>query len=52
MNIGKVEDEKKARVDNIKKQMRQQWIPKSTKETSSNRGSEVTQEVGDSITSN
>ena len=52
MNIGKVEDEKKARADNIKKQMRQQWIPKSTKETSSNHGSEVTQEVGDSILSN
>ena len=46
MNIGRVEDEKKARVDNIRKQMRQQWIPKTTKETSSNHGSEVTQEVG------
>ena len=49
MNIGKVEDEKKARANNIRKQMRQQWIPKSTEETSSNHGSEVTQEVGDSI---
>ena len=28
MNIGKIEDEKKAKVDNIKKQMRQQWIPR------------------------
>ena len=52
MNIGKVKDEKKARVDNIRKQMRQQWIPKSIKETNSNHGSEVTQEVGYSITSN
>ena len=41
MNIGKVEDEKKSRVDNIMKRMRQQWIPKFTKETSSNHGSEV-----------
>ena len=28
--------------------MKQQWIPKSTEETGSNHGSEVTQEVGDS----
>ena len=34
MNIGKFEDEKKARAENIRKQMKQQWIPKSTKETS------------------
>ena len=27
MNIGRIEDEKKARANNIKKQMRQQWIP-------------------------
>ena len=33
MNIGRVEDEKKAREDNIRKQMRQQWIPKTTEET-------------------
>ena len=52
MNIGRVEDEKKAREENIKKQMRQKWIPKTTKETSSNHGSEVTQEVGDLILSN
>ena len=52
MNIGRVEDEKKARADNIRKQMRQQWILKSSKETNSNHGSEVTQEVGDSILSN
>ena len=52
MNIRKVEDEKKRRVDNIKKQMKQKWIPKSTEETNSNHGSEVTQEVGNSILSN
>ena len=52
MNIGKVKDEKKEKLDNIKKQMRQQWIPKSTKETSSSHGSEVTQEIDDSIISN
>ena len=52
MNIRKVEDEKKARADNIRKQMKQQWIPKSTKETSSNHGREVTQEVSDSIIAN
>ena len=51
MNIGKIEDEKKAKVDNIRKQMRQQWIPKTTEETSSNHGSDVTQEVGDPILS-
>ena len=52
MNISKVEDEKKVRADNIRKQMKQQWIPKSTEETSSNHGSEVTQEMGDCILSN
>ena len=52
MNIRKVEDENKVRTDNIRKQMKQQWIPKSTEDTSSNHGSEVTQEVGDSILSN
>ena len=51
MNIGRVEDEKKARADNIRKQMRQQWIPKSTKPESSNDGN-VTQEEGDSTISN
>ena len=48
MNIGRNEDEKKAKVDNIRKQMRQQWIPKSTEKDSSN----VTQEVGDFTISN
>ena len=50
MNIGKVEDEKKVRADNIQKQMRQQWIPKSTEQESSNDGN-VTQELGDSTIS-
>ena len=49
MNIGNIEDEKKEKADNIRKQMRQQWIPKTTEETSSNH---VTQEMGDSILSN
>ena len=49
MNIGRVEDEKKARANNIRKQMTQQWIPKTTKETSSNHEGNVTQEMGDSI---
>ena len=52
MNIGRVEDEKKAREDNIRKQMGKQWIPKTTEEISSNHGSDVTQEVGDSTLSN
>ena len=47
----KFEDEKKARDDNIRKQMRQQWIPKSTEQESSNDGN-VTQEVGESTISN
>ena len=51
MNIGRIEDEKKAKVDNIRKQMRQQWIPKSTEQDSSNDG-HVTQEVGDFTISN
>ena len=52
MNIGKVEDEKKAKVDNIRKQMRQQCIPKPTKQTSPSNGSQVTLEEGGSINSN
>ena len=46
MNIKKVEDEKKAKVDNIRKQMRQQWVPKSTEQDNSCNGP-VTQELGD-----
>ena len=51
MNIDKVEDEKKARADNIRKQMRQQWIPKSTEQISQN-SENVTHEVGDLNISN
>ncbi|OYD06034.1 hypothetical protein CHM34_18485 [Paludifilum halophilum] len=51
MNIGRVEDEKKTKADNIQKQMRQQCIPKSTEQDSSNDGN-ATQEVRDSINSN
>ena len=51
MNIGKFKDEKKARADNIRKQMRQQWIPKSTEQQSPN-NENVTHEVGDFTISN
>ena len=52
MNTGRIEDEKKVKSDSIKKQMRQQWIPKSTEQASSSDDSHVTQEVGDSTISN
>ena len=52
MNIGMIEDEKKARVDNIRKHMRQQWFPKSIENTGSSNDGHVTQEVGDSTISN
>ena len=48
-NIGKVEDEKKEKVDNITKKMRQKWIPKPTKKTSPRNGIQVTYEESDSI---
>ena len=51
MNIDKVEDEKKARADNIRKQMRQQWIPKSTEQISLN-SENITHEVGNLTISN
>ena len=31
MNQGRVEDEKKAEANNIRKKMRQQWVPKFPK---------------------
>ena len=52
MNIGRVEDEKNAKVDNIRKQMRQQWIPKPPEQTNQSSGSQVTLEEGGSINSN
>ena len=50
MNTSKIEDEKKAKADNIRKQMKQQWVPKSTEQNSSI-VDPVTQEVGDTISS-
>ena len=52
MNIGRVEDEKKAKVDNIRKQMRQKWIPKPTEQTNPSNDDPVTLEEGGSINSN
>ena len=52
MNIGRVEDEKKAKADNIRKQMRQQWIPKPSEQTHSSNGSQVTLRDSGSINSN
>ena len=51
MNTGRIEDEKKAKADNIRKQMRQQWVQKSTKNTSPSNDDQVTQELGDSTIS-
>ena len=51
MNTKRVEDEKKTKVDNIQKQMRQQWVPKSTEQDNSSNGP-VTQELGDSTITN
>ena len=47
MNIGRIMDERKEKEDNIKKNMRHQWIPKSTENASSSNDGHVTQEVGD-----
>ena len=52
MNIGWVEDEKKEKTYNISKQMRQQWIPKSTEQASTRNDGHVTQDVGDSTITN
>ena len=51
MNTGRIEAEKKEKVDNIRKQMRQQWIPKSSGNASPRNNEHVTQEVGDTIVS-
>ena len=51
MNTSRIEDEKKVKVDNIQKKMRQQWIPKPTEDTSSSNDGQVTQELGDSTIS-
>ena len=51
INTTRIEDEKKAKFDNIRKQMRQKWVPKSTQSTSLSNDELVTQELGDSSTS-
>ena len=48
MNTNRIEDEKKAKADKIKKKMRQQWIPKSSKNVSLRSDNHVTHEMGDS----
>ena len=48
MNSSRIEDEKKEKVDNIRKKMRQQWVPKYFENTSSSYDEQVTQELGDS----
>ena len=48
MNTRTIEDEKKAKADNIRKKMRQQWIPKSSKNASPSHEADVIQELGDS----
>ena len=51
MNNGRIEEEKKAKANNIRKQMRQQWVPKSTKNASLRNDEQITQELGDSTIS-
>ena len=51
MNTSKIEDEKKAKDDNIRKQMRQTWVPKSSKNASPSIDVSVTQELGESTIS-
>ena len=50
MNIERVENEKKIKADIIRKQMKEQWIPKSTEQDNTSNGN-VTQ-MGDSTLSN
>ena len=47
MNIEIIEDEKKTRADNIWKQMKQNWIPRSTEQDNAS-NDHVTQRLGDS----
>ena len=44
MNTGRIEDEKKEKVDNIKKHMRQRWVLKSTNNASMSCEDQVTLE--------
>ena len=48
MNTRRIEDEKKEKADNIRKQMRQQWVPKSSENASLSNDEQVIQELGDS----
>ena len=51
MNTRRIEDEKKAKAYKIKKQMRQQWIPKSLENISQRNNELITQELGDTTIS-
>ena len=42
MNTSRIEDEKKAKVDNIRKQIKQQWIPKPLENASPSHEVDVT----------
>ena len=48
MNTGSIEDEKKAKDNNIRKKTRQQWILKSSENASLRNEANVTQELGNS----
>ena len=48
INTGRIEDEKKAKGDNIRKKRRQKWISKSSENASSRNEAHITQELGDS----
>ena len=51
MTTRRIKDEKKEKADNIKKQMRKQWVPKSTENASLSNDDPITQELGDSTIS-
>ena len=48
MNTRRIKVEKKEKADNIRKQMRQQWVPKSSENASPSYDEQVTQELGES----
>ena len=51
MNIVRIEDEETARAENNRKKIRQQWIPKSSRNKSPSNNEHVTQELGDTTIS-
>ena len=51
MNTRRIEDEKKETFDKIRKYIRQQQVPNSTKNASPNNDEQVTQELDDSTIS-